>query len=323
MPTRATLMNRLIAEGTVERIRVNRYAVHNTVRTRSLGLSPVSSATGSEVVNWFLTQNGTQETDWAFRIPRPRTQNTAESFAERVSETPVLRRITRDSYHGNGSGTERRGIEEAIRAVAYDSDGIRRTFGLEWEIYSLTDRQEDKLARLLDTMPRHFTERDGSLSSSGVEIIFLPVGADEIVEIFNTLKQFCIDNNVSMNGTGAHITYGVSRAEVSVYDLQIRLNRIALSVKAASTQQAIRDVFGRDFTGYASLPNSTTVHQHSNAWNASRGDHAYELRLCNWQGNIEKIVAFMKATEFIFTRTFTAQDFINIFTIMGSNVQGA
>ena len=125
-----------------------------------------------------------------------------------------------------------------------------------------------------------------------------------------------------MDGTGAHLTYGVSNASCTQDDLQIRINRIALAVKSASTQGAIRTVFGRDFTNFAALPSSTTTRGHSNAWSASRGSSAYELRLCAWRGDIDKITEFVHETEFVFNRTFTASDFINIFRIMGSSCSG-
>lgn len=332
--TLATIVNRLKAEGTIEQVRVNRYKVNGTPRARQLGIRPFEEEarlyTLSEIHGLFAEPYGSE---FRFRTEPFRTASQMSSIppyihrGEAQSTPPaparVLRRITRDSYHSSGSGTGRTGVREALEAIPMDEDGVRRSFGLEFEIYRLSREQEDQLARLLDTMPRHFTERDGSLSESGVEIIFLPLSREKVIEVFNTLKNFCRDNRVEMDGTGAHITYGVSNAHVTDSDLQIRINRIALAVKAACTQGAIKRVFGRDFTGYASLPRSTTERGHSNAWSASRGNSAYELRLCNWQGNIEKMTEFMVKTEFVFNRTFTAQDFVNIFNIMGAEIEGA
>lgn len=330
----STIVDRLLREGSIERTRVNWYRVLNTPRTRQLNI-PEGTVIHplSAVHTEFAVQVGPN--DYVFRTsPRPeRARFTPASFshsaspstpasAPRPAEPQPLRRIRRDSYHSNGNGTSRYGIEEALSRIALDSDGVRRSFGLEWEVYSLNSTQEDKLARLLDTLPAHFTERDASLGEGGVEIIFLPLGLEKIKEVWNTLQAFCRDNDVRMNGAGAHITYGVSNSEVSIDDLQIRINRIALAVKAASTQSAIKTVFGRDFTGYAALPQSTTTRGHSNAWSASRGNSAYELRLCAWKGDINKITEMMLATEFVFHRTFTARDFLKIFEIMGSDCSG-
>lgn len=91
-------------------------------------------------------------------------------------EPEPLRTIRRDGYHDNGGGIRRHGVAEALNAIARDPDGVRRSFGLEWEIYNLTAQQEDKLARLLDTLPAHFTERDGSLGSHGGGDNFLTAG---------------------------------------------------------------------------------------------------------------------------------------------------
>lgn len=325
--TLATIVNRLKAEGSIEPVRVNRYVLNETARVRSLGLRVYDSNgnkveyTLQQIHELFAVPMGSE---YAFRLVQ-RPSSIHESTQTRVDrEAPrVYRTITRGCYHDSGSGTSRRGVSEALAQIPLDEDGVRRSFGLEWEINALDRDQEDKLARLLDTMPRHFTERDASLTSCGVEIIFLPLSREKIIEVFTTLQNFCRENHVGMDGTGAHITYGVSNAHVSDSDLQIRINRIALSVKAACTQREIRSVFGRDFTGYASLPRSTTERGHSNAWSASRGNSAYELRLCHWQGDINKITEFMVKTEFVFNRTFRAQDFMEIFRIMGSDASEA
>lgn len=331
--TLATIVNRLKAEGTIEQVRVNRYKVNRTIRSQALEIRPFEEThrlyTLSEIHSLFAVPQGAE---FVFRTNPVRTHSQTPSIPsyihrgeaqERPAPARVYRTITRNSYHSSGSGTDRTGVREALEAIPMDEDGVRRSFGLEFEIYALNRDQEDKLARLLETMPRHFTERDASLSSTGVEIIFLPLSRAKIIEVFNTLKRFCEDNGVSMEGTGSHITYGVSNAHVTGSDLQIRINRIALAVKAACTQNAIKRVFGRDFTGYASLPRSTTEQGHSNAWSASRGNSAYELRLCNWKGDIEKMTEFMVKTEFVFNRTFTATDFVDIFNIMGADIAGA
>lgn len=317
----STIVNTLLAEGSIERVRVNWYRVLNTARTRQLNIPEGTLLHPRAAVHNEFAVQVAEGDNYVYRtIPRPERMPGQE--APRPVEPPVLRTIRRDCYHSHGSGTCRYGIEEALARIPHDEDGVRRSFGLEWEVYSLDRRQEDKLARLLDTLPAHYTERDASLGGGGVEIIFLPLGLEKIREVWNTLQNFCRENNVRMDGAGAHITYGVSNSEVGNSDLQIRINRIALAVKAASTQSAIKAVFGRDFTDYAALPQSTTTHGHSNAWSASRGDSAYELRLCAWQGDIEKITNFMLATEFVFHRTFTARDFIKIFEIMGSDCSG-
>lgn len=336
--TLATIVNRLKAEGTIEQVRVNRYKINATERTRQLRIRSYQEDgqlyTRAQIHALFAVERGG---DFFFRtepftfsypweapsyIHRGEVPTEQQVRREQVRQERVMRTITRNSYHSSGHGVDRRGVQEALSNIARDGDGVRRSFGLEWEIYSLNEQQEDKLARILETLPSHFTEMDASLSNRGVEIIFLPLSKQEVIRVFNKLKTFCLENRVDMSNTGAHITYGVSNANVSENDLQIRINRIALAVKAACTQQAIRNVFGRDFTGYASLPRSTTERGHSNAWSASRGNSAYELRLCNWQGNIEKITEFMVATEFVFNRVFTGRDFVKIFQIMGEEIDG-
>lgn len=331
--TLATIVNRLKAEGTIEQVRVNRYKVNRTIRSQALEIRPFEETTRlytlSEIHQLFAVRQGTE---FVFRTNPVRTHSQTPSMPsyihrgeaqERPAPARVYRTITRNSYHSSGSRTHRTGVREALEAIPMDEDGVRRSFGLEWEINALNRDQEDKLARLLDTLPAHFTEKDGSLTSTGVEIIFLPLSRAKVIEVFNTLKAFCRDNRVDMNGTGAHITYGVNNSNVSDSDLQIRINRIALSVKAACTQREIKAVFGRDFTSYASLPRSTTERGHSNAWSASRGNSAYELRLCHWEGDIEKITEFMVKTEFVFNRTFRGEDFVEIFRVMGSNASEA
>lgn len=328
--TRQRICQILLDRGYIERVRVNRYRI--TLRGYSIATTvPSLSAlyTRDQIMPFFAFG---YDDSWTLTAS-VRTGVLLRPSPLRPVETPipvagpVLRTIRRDDYHWNGGGATRNGISEALAAIPTDEDGVKRSFGLEWEIYSLSPEQEDKLARLLDTLPPHFTERDGSLGSRGVEIIFLPLGEEKIKEVWHKLQEFCINEGVDMVNTGAHLTYGVSNTEIlELSDLTIRLNRIALAVKAASPQRAIKEVFGRDFTSYAHLPNSSgnvlLQQEHSMAWSASRGTGAYELRLCHWKGNIEKIVKFMKVTEFVFHRAFTANDFINIFRVMGSNCAG-
>ena len=119
-----------------------------------------------------------------------------------------------------------------------------------------------------------------------------------------------------------HITFGVSNSEVSVDDLVIRTNRLALAVKAVGTQRAIIELFGRDFTDYARLPNSLTTTVRHRAFNV-RSEDAWECRLVNWKCNIEKVMKFFDIAEVLFHRPFEAQDFIKVFELLSADTQGA
>lgn len=332
--TLATLTNRLMREATIERVRVNRYRICPSHRSLALCRQYIGQTVTLGDIHALFTIRVMGD-DFRFRVPSD--GYTADNIVGRlpicdedefsfIQEAPIqatrpepLRTIERRSYHSTGGGSARTGVERALLAITPDEDGVRRSFGLEWEIFALTPRQEDKLARLLDTLPEHVTERDGSLSNTGVEIVFMPMGEQKYIETFTTLKNFCRENSIQMDRTGAHTTYGVSNARCTRDDLQIRINRIALAVKAASTQRAIKTLFGRDFTSYATLPQSTTYQSHSNAWSASRGSTAYELRLISWQGEPTLIAQFMRETEFVFQRPFEAEDFMKIFRLLGSD----
>lgn len=328
--TLASLLARLKNEGTIEQVRVNRYKVNPTVRQQVLDVDTTRLYTRPQIFELFCMPD--DHGGYRFRVQLSiRNTGIFNYGGGPTAPTPRVERrrtITRNSYHSSGQGVFRSGVDSALSAIPFDSDGVRRSYGLEYEIYALNDEQEDKLARLLDTLPAHTTERDGSLSGSGVEIVFLPLGEHQLKDTWAKLTAFVQENRVDMQRTGAHITYGVSNAHTSVSDLQIRLNRVALAVKAVSSQGSIKRVFGRDFThmgmtpNYCQLPCSTTFSAHSNAFNAARGDSAYECRLCNWRGDIDKIVEFMKKTEFVFTRPFAGPDLVNIYTLMGSNAQG-
>lgn len=245
-----------------------------------------------------------------------------------------LRTLNRERYHNNcDSNGQRTFVTEALERIQPDEDGVKRSFGIEYEIYSLTPEQEDKLAYLLDTLPQHDVERDGSLESSGVEIVFAPVDAATYIEIVTKLGNFVRDNGIRMEDgycmAGMHTTYGVSNAEASKQDLQIRLNRMALAVKSVATQQQIKEVFGRDFGHYRELPgqssdrNALLYNAHGNAFSTNgRPSNCWENRLVSWQCNPTKLVEFFKATEFAFHRPVEAQDFMKVFEIMGSNTDG-
>lgn len=229
-----------------------------------------------------------------------------------------VRRINRDSYR-----SQSRNISSALHRISRDADGAKRSYGVEYEINGLTTSQESDLAYLLDTLPAHVTERDGSLSSSGVEIVFEPMSEQELVRVVKELGKFVRDNGVDMEGAGMHITYGFEKEAVypSERDLVIRLNRLALAVKAVATQGSIRELFGRDFTGYARLPQSLGDDTRYRAFNV-RNSYAWECRLVSWNCNIEKMVELFKATEFVFTRPVQAADFIALFNLLGANTEG-
>lgn len=315
-----TALRILTQEGSIERVSRGQYIVNPTTRARALTSLTSSVRIDLDYIKRaFLITDSSVPGGW---LLKPYTIGTRETPVQREEPRLVLRTIERNCYHSCGNGTSRRGVTEALRAIPLSGDGIRRSYGLEWEIYALDAQQEDKLARLLDTLPSHVTERDGSLSHTGVEIIFLPMSEEKYKATFKALQTFCRENHVDMNNTGAHTTYGVSNSHVEERDLQIRLNRIAMAVKAGSIQRNIKRLFGRDFTSYAHLPRSLTEFDHSQAWSASRGTSAYELRLVNWEADVNRLVEFIQATEFVFNRVFTAQDFLNIFTILGENTDG-
>ena len=253
-------------------------------------------------------------------------QNAAEAAR------PVLRTIRRNGYHINGGGINRDGLDLALEAIPYDADGYRRSYGLEWEVYSLTPTQEDKLANLLDTLPPHVVERDASLGATGLEIVFMPMSAAEYIDTFTKLKRFTLDNNVAMNMgdsmAGAHTTFGMQKEGGMAYpaqvDLQIRLNRLALAVKSVGTQRAIASLFGRDFMSYATLPQSRLARvDRYQAFNTQgRGNKCWELRLMTWKADPQKIVDFFAATEFVFNRPVEASDFMKVFELLGADTDG-
>ena len=77
------------------------------------------------------------------------------------------------------------------------------------------------------------------------------------------------------------------------------------------TQAAIRRVFGRYFTDYARLPDLQTMAtlNHSNAASTNgRPECCWEFRLPNWKADPEKVVEFLKATEWAFHRVPNGDD---------------
>lgn len=234
----------------------------------------------------------------------------------RVNERP-LRTLNRNRYH-----SQSRNIAEALERIPFDEDGVRRSYGIEYEIYSLNAQQESELAYLLDTLPPHAIERDASLSITGVEIVFEPMSKELAIDTVKKLRKFVEDNSVEMRGTGMHITFGVSNSEANEHDLVIRTNRLALAVKSVGTQRAIKELFGRDFTDYARLPNHLETTVRYRAFNV-RNRNAWEARLVNYKCNIEKVMKFFEVSEVLFHRPFEAQDFIKVFELLGADTNGA
>lgn len=260
-----------------------------------------------------------------------------EVRAEHARSTRPHRHLNRGSYHSNGQGTARYGLEQALSRITADSDGVKRSFGIEYEIYTLTSDQESDLCYLLDTLPPCKAERDSSLGSNGVELVFDPVGKDDYIRIVRTLRTFIDEHGIYMlnedsgSGAGMHTTYGVSNSHARTSDtirvngynvplIQARLNRISSLIKVTCTKQQVKSVFGRYFTGYArssfsegeSYYLSYNDHSNSMSINGRRPVNdiytCWEFRLPCYKCDPEKVVDFLKATEWVFHRTMHTED---------------
>ena len=75
--------------------------------------------------------------------------NNTQTQEEPQEQQQTLRTLDRRSYHSNCDfNGQRRFVTEALERIQPDDDGVKRSFGIEYEIYTLTAEQEDKLARL-------------------------------------------------------------------------------------------------------------------------------------------------------------------------------
>lgn len=227
-----------------------------------------------------------------------------------------IRAIIRGPYHSIS-----RNISEALARITADEDGVVRSYGLEYEIYRLTRQQESDLAYLLDILPPHAAERDGSLSSTGVELVFEPMGEQDLIKTVNKLNDFINTNNVEMDNTGMHITYGVNNSTASFNDLNIRLNRLTYAVASMITQPESDRIFGRRWNNFAGIPNRITDRNRYCAFNP-RNESAWECRLVHYKADIERIVKFFKTTETVFHRPFNAEDFVAVFNVLQVNSAG-
>lgn len=234
-----------------------------------------------------------------------------------------LRYLAIDSYGDSNHGDQNYWVRQALLSIPNDADGIRRSFGLEFEIYELpTEQDTSDLAYLLDELPAHTCNHDGSLSSSGVEVVFAPMSADDYIRTVKTLRQFVEDHGIEMQdgdyGAGMHTTYGVSNTESTKEDMQIRLSRIGLMIKASMTRRQIIDKFGRDFGNYRLLPNANLSNfSHSLALSMNgRPNCCWEFRLPNYKADPEFLVNFFKVTEWIFHRPATGKDMYNLFNLL-------
>ncbi len=297
-----TFINRLLVVGAIERVRRGWYSIPVTETGALYRRDDILEIFGEEVAPG----------RHVFKRDVVARYRQGASASRRRTRT-----INRYRYQ-----SQNRNVYDALERIAFDEDGVRRSYGIEYEIYSLNREQESELAYLLDTLPPHVTERDGSLSSTGVEIVFEPMNKELAIRTVKALRKFVDDNSVEMGGTGMHITFGVSNSEVSESDLVVRTNRLALAVKSVGTQSAIRELFGRDFTDYARLPQSTVDRQRYRAFNV-RNRNAWEARLVKYNCNIEKVMKFFEVAEVLFHRPFEAQDFMKVFELLGADTHGA
>lgn len=234
-------------------------------------------------------------------------------------ESRPTRTINRSTYHTHQHNTN---IDQLLAEIPYDDDGVRRSYGIEYEIYSLTTEQESDLAYLLDTLPSHSTELDGSLGGNGVEIVFDPLSKRDAIKTINILNAFVRENDIDMDGTGMHITYGVSNSSSTSGTITIRLNRLIYAVAAVGLKSNIEMIFGRTFNNYAGIPQRPIESSRYNAFRV-RNANCWECRLIKWDCDINKIMDFFKLTESVFYRPFTIEDFNEIFSFLGSEMSGA
>lgn len=303
-----TFINRLLELGVIRRVRRGWYIVPMLDSEMEFRRDTIQSRFGIEV----------EEGRYIFNAPivRRYTPFNFISDSDASDARRPLRSITRYGYQ-----TQRRNVEEALARIPFDEDGVRRSYGIEYEINSLSREEESELAYLLDTLPPHVCERDGSLTSSGVEIVFEPLGKEDAISVVKTLGEFVRRKGIDMRGAGMHITFGVSNSQVDSSDLIIRTNRLALAVKAAGLQTEIIKLFGRDFTNYARLPESLNDTVRYRAFRV-RSRHCWENRLVAWNCDIERVMEFFSIAEVLFHRPFTGEDFMKVFKLLGSSVGG-
>ena len=228
----------------------------------------------------------------------------------------VYRSIEREEYHAAP-----RDYATALSKIAPDTDGIVRSWGIEYEIYSLSQEQEDALVDILLDIPAHVIEWDASLSHTGLEIIFMPMSFQQAYKVVLTLNRFVTDYRVQMEGlsseAGMHITYGVSEAISSLTQMQGRLNRIAFVLSSILFPSQIEAKFGRSFGEYREMPYDVTTMLHSNAFSvASREGHCWECRLPNWKLDMRFMRRFFRETEWLFNRPPKEEDFISLVSFL-------
>lgn len=251
----------------------------------------------------------------------------------------VLPRISlgQDRYHHFADDNDYKNyVKECLERIPLDTDGVRRSYGLEYEIYSMTFNERSDLSYLLRHLPKCHPENDGSLGPGGVELVFDPMGEEDYINTIKNLKEFIEIHNIKMKGdsteAGMHTTFGVSNSECrnqeNEYEngtpfIQIRLNRITAMMHIAGKKDNIRNTFGRYFGYYrhSSLElgganGFIRVDTHENAMSIHGRDPVdgiftcYEFRLPNWQADPEKLVKFFKATEWIFHREWKPSDML-------------
>lgn len=302
-----TVIARLIEWGDITRTSRGKYRVN--VLPDDCCVSDLLNLSPMYVISLFTTK--VDEGRYVFKSPDRQLR-----ASTRRNRTRPFRNLDILPYGSSNHGNQYE-VEDALERIPFDDDGVRRSFGVEYEIYTTTAKQRSDLAYLLDTLPHSTCHRDGSLGDGGVEVVFDPVGADDYVRIVTTLGTFVKSHNIEMeysrdHGAGMHTTYGVNNTEINdQMDLQIRLNRCMVMMRACMTQEATRKVFGRFFTDYARLPDIQTMGtiSHSNAASTNgRPSCCWEFRLPNWKADPRKVIKFFRATEWVFHHIPTGND---------------
>lgn len=245
----------------------------------------------------------------------------------KTSPYTTYKRMYRGEYHS----ISRKKFDDYLNAIPYDSDDIRRSYGLEYEIYHLNEWQTHCLTLLTPILPYHIVEKDGSLGYTGLEMIFAPMDREYLKATVNILHKFVKLLNIDMQNTGMHITYGLKYKDndkqqlaedegtsyqfsSSTNNIQLRLNRLIFTLCATATHDQLVSIFGRTFNNYALMPSRTSDWGRYLAMtNSNRKGTVFEFRLPKYNCKIDKVVEFLKLTDFVYERGLNKDDLLKIY----------
>lgn len=274
------------------------------------------NATQTEAQTTTAAATASRPETYTMNEPRRETRATEQAWAT-VEE--ILHGIqTRGSYHINHNGSGRSIVQTGLAKIQA-VNGVKTSIAIELEMGTMNATAQRKFAQLLHDK-NVVVQFENDSTVNGGEYPTEPMDINKFIDFIEAWQNFIRETGNDMQGSGAHITIGKSNATAQLQDLRIRLSRYCLLLSSITTQVERKQLFGRDFAGYARKITDVCSNQvaHGYAFSCDDRVKAFEFRLSHWQMDVRATVRILnEIASVVFYHKPTPADFARFVTIVG------